>query len=97
MNGRVIERKLGQITDRVWETALKVERISDIASDLSERIYDVKQRPDLSMPDAHRIQKEAATKLKELFWSLVKIDNDLQEVAWSVDEIVDLIQELSSK
>ena len=89
MKAAQIIRKLEALSTKVWAEALRVEKLHDFVDDISDHPSDIEIKYDDEFERKNTARREAASKLRNLSFALNGIDGQLQELAWSIDRIVD--------
>ncbi|HTH29377.1 MAG TPA: hypothetical protein VL918_13035 [Sphingobium sp.] len=84
------------LSTKLWREAIHLEDLHEKASDFANVCEQIAWPYDDSFARKVTVQKEAAKRLQELSWNLSGIESSLQEMAWSIDEIIELVDELSS-
>ena len=79
---------------KLWQEALRIEKLHQIADELADLSGDIVIKYDDQFQRKNAAQREAAANLRKLSFSLTEIDGQLQELAWSLDEIVSNLEKL---
>lgn len=94
MNAKALSKRLEQLSAKLWDEQSRLDKLHSLTSDYATACYDISLPYDESYKDKSAVQEKAAKRLEALSYALSGIESTLQEAAWSVDEIVDLIEEL---
>ena len=94
MSAKSVASKLESLNTRLWQEAIRFEKMRGLVDDLCAKTELINLKYDDNYPQRHAAQSRAEKKLRELSWGISDIESKLQEHAWFIDGIVGDLQEI---
>ena len=94
MSAKRIASKLEGLSTKLWQEAMRVERLSALTGDIAVESEDIPIKYDDDFARKSREKSSAEARLRDISFKLSGIDAELQELALSVEEAFDLIEGL---
>lgn len=96
MTPKQLLNRLDRLQIKLWKGAITAEKLHDFTDELTANCEDVQFRYGADFDRKLTAQKEASRQLRQLSWELFGLDEKYQELAWKVDELIDLVDGLQS-
>jgi methyl-accepting chemotaxis protein len=96
MSVKGVKSRLETFSAKLWREAINLEKLAEAADELGARVEDIRLHRDIEFAAAADTQRATAKRLREISFKLSGLDSEIQEMAWSIDEITDRLDELAS-
>ena len=87
-------RRMESLNTRLWQAAIKFEKMRDFAEDAEARCEGLRIADDEAWLANTAKQTEASNAMRKLSWKLGALEDAATELAYFVDEIVDKLEEI---